>query len=173
MRMLDTFTSVGARQFVVTKLDVEQNLKWGKPYSAVELRDKLPAVVRTAQERKRHVLPSGEQIMAGENLIVRPSGPDVLFSSSMTWLRISWTACARRRASLLIRARAITRLVSLYRALTSQTARILCGASVRPSAMPTNLHRERLASLVLRISKSNTLLITRWCQSSTPPQGAS
>jgi hypothetical protein len=36
-------------------------------------------MVRAAQKRKRHVLPSGERIMAGENLIVRPSGPDVLF----------------------------------------------------------------------------------------------
>jgi DNA invertase Pin-like site-specific DNA recombinase len=78
-RMIDVFTSVGARQFVVTKLDIEQKLKWCNTYSAVELRDKFPAMVRTAQERKKHSLHSGEQIMAGENLIVRPSGPDVVF----------------------------------------------------------------------------------------------
>jgi hypothetical protein len=52
-RMIDVFTSVGARQFVVTKLDLEQRLKWCNSYSAVELRDKLPAMVRTAQERKK------------------------------------------------------------------------------------------------------------------------
>ncbi len=72
-RMLDLFTSVGARSFVVTKTDVEQKLIWGKTYSALELRDKLPAMVRTAAARKPHKLPSGE-VMAGENLIVRPTG---------------------------------------------------------------------------------------------------
>jgi hypothetical protein len=79
LRMVDTFTSVGARQFVVTKLDVEQSLKWGKSYSALELRNLLPAMVRTASERHKHVLPSGQDIAAGENLIIRPSGPDVIF----------------------------------------------------------------------------------------------
>ncbi|HEX3747658.1 MAG TPA: recombinase family protein [Bryobacteraceae bacterium] len=78
-RMLDLFTSVGARSFVVTKLDVEQKLIWGKTYSAVELRDKLPAMVRTAAARNPHKLASGETVMAGENLIVRPTGPDVVF----------------------------------------------------------------------------------------------
>jgi RepB DNA-primase from phage plasmid len=77
-RMLNLFTSVGARSFVVTKLDVEQKLIWGKTYSALELRDKLPAMVSTAADRKKHKLPSGEMIMAGENLIVRPVG-DVVF----------------------------------------------------------------------------------------------
>jgi hypothetical protein len=79
MRMIDVFTSVGARQFVVTKLDVEQTIKWGKSYSARELRNLLPAMVRTAEFRRKHILPSGQEIEAGENLIVRPSGPDVTF----------------------------------------------------------------------------------------------
>jgi hypothetical protein len=78
-RMLDLFTSVGARSFVITKLDIEQHLIWAKTYSAAELRDKLPAMVRTAADRKPHKLPSGETVMAGENLIVRPTGADVQF----------------------------------------------------------------------------------------------
>jgi hypothetical protein len=53
-RMLDLFTSVGARPFVVTKTDIEQKLIWGKSYSAAELRDKLPAMVHTAALRKPH-----------------------------------------------------------------------------------------------------------------------
>jgi hypothetical protein len=76
--MLDLFTSVGARSFVVTKLDIDQKLIWAKTYSALELRDKLPAMVRTADIRRPHHLPSGETVMAGENLIVRPVG-DVAF----------------------------------------------------------------------------------------------
>jgi hypothetical protein len=78
-RMLDLFTSVGARSFVVTKTDVEQKLIWGKTYSAAELRDKLPAMVRTAEIRKSHHLPDGQTVRAGENLIIRPTGPDVAF----------------------------------------------------------------------------------------------
>jgi hypothetical protein len=78
-RMLDVFTSVGARSFVVTKLTVDQQIIWGKPYSAVELREKLPAMVRTAAEQKAYALPGGKLVSAGENLIVRPSGPDVIF----------------------------------------------------------------------------------------------
>jgi hypothetical protein len=42
------FTSVGARSFVVTKLDIEQKHLWGGTYGAAELRDKLPPMVRTA-----------------------------------------------------------------------------------------------------------------------------
>jgi DNA invertase Pin-like site-specific DNA recombinase len=78
-RMIDVFTSVGARQFVVTKLDIEQAIKWGKAYSAGELRNLLPAMVRTAEFRRKHTLASGQEIEAGENLIVRPSGPEVIF----------------------------------------------------------------------------------------------
>jgi hypothetical protein len=39
-RMLDTFTSVGADSFVVTKTDILQALKWGKTYTPTELRKK-------------------------------------------------------------------------------------------------------------------------------------
>jgi DNA invertase Pin-like site-specific DNA recombinase len=77
-RMLDLFTSVGARSFVVTKLNIEQKLIWAKTYTAVELRDKLPAMVNTAEIRRPHRLASGETVKAGENLIVRPVG-DVTF----------------------------------------------------------------------------------------------
>jgi hypothetical protein len=44
-RMQDLFCSVGALAFVVTKLDIEQRHLWGRTYSAVELREKLPAMV--------------------------------------------------------------------------------------------------------------------------------
>ena len=71
-RMMDLFCSVGARSFVVTKLDIEQKLIWAKTYSAAELRDKLPAMVRTAEIRRPHRMASGETVMAGENLIIRP-----------------------------------------------------------------------------------------------------
>jgi DNA invertase Pin-like site-specific DNA recombinase len=78
-RMLDLFTSVGARSFVVTKTDLQQKLIWGKTYTAPELRDKLPPMVRTAEIRRQHHLPDGTTVMAGENLIVRPSGPETVF----------------------------------------------------------------------------------------------
>jgi hypothetical protein len=48
-RMLDTFTSVGARSFVVTKTDINQKLIWGKTYKADDLRRLLPAMVRNTQ----------------------------------------------------------------------------------------------------------------------------
>jgi hypothetical protein len=78
-RMLDLFTSVGARDFVVTKTDIEQNVIWGKRYTAAEVHRQLPAMVRTAAIRRPHHLASGETVMAGENLIIRPTGPDVAF----------------------------------------------------------------------------------------------
>jgi hypothetical protein len=77
-RMVNLFTSVGAHSFVVTKLDVEQKLLWAKTYTAVELREKLPAMVRTGAIRKPHKLASGQTVVAGENLIVRPVG-DIAF----------------------------------------------------------------------------------------------
>ena len=78
-RMMDLFTSVGARTFHITKLDVDQVLIWSKPYSAIELRQKLPAMVRTAEERKPYASNIGHLVSAGENLIVRPSGPETVF----------------------------------------------------------------------------------------------
>src|ERR1700722_12763353 len=78
-RMLDLFTSVGARSFQVTKLDVGQKLLWSKAYSASELRQKLPAMVRSAAEQKPYCLPGGQLVSAGENLIVRPNGPETVF----------------------------------------------------------------------------------------------
>jgi DNA invertase Pin-like site-specific DNA recombinase len=78
-RMLDLFTSVGARSFVVTKTDVDQNILWGKPYSVRDLREKLPAMVRTAAIRKPFYTSSGKMVAAGENLIIRPTGPEVAF----------------------------------------------------------------------------------------------
>jgi hypothetical protein len=82
-RELGLFCSVGACSFVVTKTELEwpghKKAKWGRTYSVPELRDKLPAMVRTAAIRRRHVLDGGRIVMAGENLIVRPMGPEVGF----------------------------------------------------------------------------------------------
>jgi len=78
-RMIDVFTSVGAREFFVTKLDINQKIKWGKPYLTAELNNLLPAMIRTATARKPMTLENGDKTMAGENLIVRASGPDVSF----------------------------------------------------------------------------------------------
>jgi hypothetical protein len=78
-RMLDLFSSVGARDFVVSKTDIEQHIIWGKRYTAAEVYRQLPAMVRTAAIRRPHQLPTGETVMAGENLIIRPTGPDVAF----------------------------------------------------------------------------------------------
>jgi len=81
-RMLDLFTSVGARTFDVTKTELEwpghKKPKWGKTYSPVELRKLLPAMVRTADDRKPIPDSSGRVVYSGENLIVRPKG-DVVF----------------------------------------------------------------------------------------------
>jgi hypothetical protein len=76
--MLDLFTSVGARSFVVTKTELEwpghKAVKWGRTYFPAQLREKLPAMVRTAASRQPHHLPDGRTLMAGENLIIRPIG---------------------------------------------------------------------------------------------------
>jgi hypothetical protein len=80
-RMLAVYCSVGARSFVVTKTELEwpghKKVKWGKNFPMDELRRKLPAMVRTAAVRRPLRLPDGETVMAGENLIVRPTGPGV------------------------------------------------------------------------------------------------
>jgi DNA invertase Pin-like site-specific DNA recombinase len=77
-RMLDLFCSVGARSFIVTKTNVGQHLIWGKNYPAKDLREKLPAMVRTAAIRKENRLSDGSIVIAGENLIVRPVAPETL-----------------------------------------------------------------------------------------------
>jgi hypothetical protein len=78
-RMLDTFTSVGADAFVVTKTDILQAVKWGKSYSATELPELLPPMVRTAAIRRPCKISDTETVMAGENLIIRPTGKGVAF----------------------------------------------------------------------------------------------
>jgi hypothetical protein len=82
-RMLDIFASCGAQSFVVNKLELEwpdhkKNI-WGKHYSLDGLREKLPGIVRTAAIRRPYSLPDGQEVMAGENVIVRPTGPGVAF----------------------------------------------------------------------------------------------
>jgi hypothetical protein len=79
LRMLDTFASVGAQSFVVTKTDINQQLIWGKSYKAEDLRGLMPAMVRTAAIRKPCQVPDSEPVMAGENLIIRPTGQGVAF----------------------------------------------------------------------------------------------
>jgi RepB DNA-primase from phage plasmid len=78
-RMLDAFTSVGADSFVVTKTDILQTVKWGKPYTVPQLREQLPAMVRTATIRRPCKAPEGVTFLAGENLIFRPTGKGVAF----------------------------------------------------------------------------------------------
>jgi DNA invertase Pin-like site-specific DNA recombinase len=78
-RMIDVFASVGAREFVVTKLDLNQDLIWGKTYAIKDLREKLPAMMRTAEQRATVLTKSGESVMAGENLIIRPKSDETTF----------------------------------------------------------------------------------------------
>jgi hypothetical protein len=81
--MIDTFASCRATSFVVTKTELEwpghKKVKWGKSYSLESLREKLPGIVRTAGIRHPVTLPDGQEMMAGENVIIRPTGPDVAF----------------------------------------------------------------------------------------------
>jgi len=60
-----------------------------------ELRQKLPAMVRTAADRKPYVSAEGKLVSAGEDLIVRPTARTSFSCSSMTSPRISWTACGQ------------------------------------------------------------------------------
>jgi len=81
--MVDTFASSGATSFVVTKTELEwpdhKKAKWGKHYTLDALREKLPAIVRTAAVRHPVRLPDGQEVLAGENVIIRPTGPEVAF----------------------------------------------------------------------------------------------
>jgi len=80
--MLERFASCGAQSFTVTKTKLEwpghKEVKWGHTYSADELREKLPAMVRTAA-RRQLVWPDGRKVWAGENLIMRPIGAGTAF----------------------------------------------------------------------------------------------
>jgi DNA invertase Pin-like site-specific DNA recombinase len=78
-RMLNVFVSVGAQSFLLTKLDLFQEKIWAKSYTAAELRDALPAIIRTAEIRKPVVVFEGNIMLAGENVIIRPSGANVTF----------------------------------------------------------------------------------------------
>jgi hypothetical protein len=82
-KMLNIFASCGAQSFVVTKTDLEwkdhKNLIWGKTYAIEDLREKLPAIVRTSALRHPVKLPDDSEVMSGENVIIRPTGPGVAF----------------------------------------------------------------------------------------------
>jgi len=81
--MLDIFASCGAQSFVLTKTELEwqghKKLKWGKTFPLDILRQKLPAIVRTASTKHSTVLPEGGEAEAGENVIIRPMSPDTVF----------------------------------------------------------------------------------------------
>jgi hypothetical protein len=82
-RMLDTFASCGAEYFVVTKTELEwpghKKVIWGKTFPLDDLREKLPAMVRTAAKRLPVAVPDGSKVEAGENLIMRPIGTGIAF----------------------------------------------------------------------------------------------
>lgn len=82
-RMVDTSASCGATSFFVTKTELEwpdhKKVKWGKNYSLEALREKLSGIVQTATIRKPHRLPDGQEVLAGENVIIRPTGQGVAF----------------------------------------------------------------------------------------------
>ena len=82
-RMVDTFASCGATSFVVTKTELEwpghKKAKWGKTYFLGELKEKLPAMMRTAAIRRPVLLEDGRTALAGENLIIRPISDRVAF----------------------------------------------------------------------------------------------
>jgi hypothetical protein len=78
-QMIHLFTSVGATSFLVTKLDINKKVLWCKPYSPREFRDKLLPMMRTAAVRRPVALEDGRKVVAGENLIIRPSGDTVSF----------------------------------------------------------------------------------------------
>ena len=168
LRMLDVFTSVGARSFVVTKLDVDQKLIWGKSYSAVELREKLPAMVRTAADRKPYCLPGGKLISAGENLIIRPTGPDVIFVQ-LDDLKApsSLIASGRHRASSSIRVPAIIRRGLRLPVWRRPKAKTSCAVCARLWAASMNPRRGHAVSRGLKILKLNTSRTTRWWPSRT------
>jgi RepB DNA-primase from phage plasmid len=81
--MVDTFHSVGAHSFVVTKTELEwpghKKAKWGKTYFDSELREKLLSMVRTAAIRRPITLEGGQTVLAGEDLIIRPIGDAAAF----------------------------------------------------------------------------------------------
>jgi hypothetical protein len=95
LRMLDTFISVGARSFVVASLDINQARIWPLPYhlkmgmkypraedahfDGPELRKILPEMMRLAAIRKPCSLKDGTIVEAGDNLMIRPTGPNVHF----------------------------------------------------------------------------------------------
>jgi hypothetical protein len=82
-KMLDIFASCGAQSFVVTKTELEspshKKLIWGKTYPIETLREKLPGIVRTSGIRSPIKLPDESEVMAGENVIIRPIGSNVAF----------------------------------------------------------------------------------------------
>jgi hypothetical protein len=77
-KMLDIFTSVGARSFFITKLNLFQEKIWAKGYTPPELQQKLPYIMRTPKLQPFRTN-EGQPIFAGENVIVRPSGPNTIF----------------------------------------------------------------------------------------------
>ncbi len=77
-RMLETFASCGAISLFVTKTELawpgHKKMKWGNGYPLSSLRERLPSIIRTAAIRHPMTGPDGQIVMAGENVIIRPTG---------------------------------------------------------------------------------------------------
>jgi hypothetical protein len=87
--------SVGAQSFVVASLDINQARIWPLPYhvksgmkfpraedahfAGAKLREILPEMMRLAAIRKPFALKEGTIVEAGDNLMIRPTGPNVRF----------------------------------------------------------------------------------------------
>ncbi len=94
-RMIDLFTSVGARRFAVTNIDINENKIWplsyhrsiGKAFAykddahftARALQQAIPHMLELSDRRRRYNLPDGHTADAGENLIIRPIPEDIVF----------------------------------------------------------------------------------------------
>jgi hypothetical protein len=89
-RMVDLFTSVGVQKFVIASKDINDRLIWppsylksiGKRYARAEDAHFTPLMLQRAlghmlpltEIRRRHQLPDGRMVEAGENLMIRPVG---------------------------------------------------------------------------------------------------
>lgn len=94
-RMVNLFTSVGARGFAVTNTDINEQRIWplsyhraiGKHWARTEeshftagaLHHSLAHMLLLAARRKRYTLADGRTVDAGENLIIRPMAEGVTF----------------------------------------------------------------------------------------------
>ena len=179
-RMIDTFATCGANSFVVTKTELEwpghKKVKWGKTYSLDALREKLPGIVRTAAIKHPVSLPDGQGVMAGENVIIRPTGPGVAFVQ-LDDLKTSssWSASAPQHSSFTPRAPEIIRpgLRSPAFRRIRNSSRSLPGACAGPWAVTINPPRTRRALPAPKTSRSNMARTFLPCKFWRPIPGGS